>query len=416
MTRVWYFFLLVFASLSCSDDNSSTQAEPTLLHKLVNDVATDMFDLGFIVDTSQLKIEIKNRAEMNALFKDINEDSRLHVKSENLDESASRLAFYDPNSKTLVFQAQSAKKISPGYLAHELAHVYQDQKWGLENIWSTYREDPSREQFSIAQFTIEGHAELARQAYEQKQADSSVEIADLSVQLGRMYENECLICDFTQAPANLPYAFGLRFLLHQYRAGGWASVEELFQKLPRSSEQIIHPTKYKNDTPKILKLPVWRDNYSRSRLVQNGSMGEAYLLTKLLTLGVDRNDAFKSSSGWDGDIAHLYRSHDNQEVFIWRIAFDREVDALQLVSALKMLNLDHQVKHHGRVVDWIITKDPILEKKLRAFMNRYPQHVEPIAKDQHSTEMIEAKARKEPAMYLNSNKKNKIALDPMDGQ
>lgn len=415
MTRVWYSFLLAISSLSCSDEGGLPD-EPTVLHKLVNDVARDMYDLGFLVDTSDLNIQVKNREEMVELFKEINEGSRSHVKGENLDESASRLAFYDPNTKTIVFQAHSLDKISAGYLAHELAHVYQDQKWGLENIWSSYREDPSREQFSIAQYTIEGHAELAREAFEQKQADSKKEVADLTVELGRMYENECLICDFKQAPENLPYSFGLRFLLHQYRNGGWPSVEELFEKLPRSSEQIIHPSKYKKDIPKILTLPEWKDNYAPSNLLQNGSMGEAFLITKLLSLGADRNDAFRSSSGWDGDTAQLYRTKDGDEVFVWRIAFDRELDALQLVNTLRNLNIGDQVKHSNGIVDWIITKNPILKKKLRAFMNKHPQHLSPIANDQQSTEMIEAKAKTKHWMYLNLSKKTKIALVPMDDE
>ncbi len=399
MERVFFYIVLALVFSSCTENQEEAiyPDETTSLTALVNNVGAQMGLLGFAVATDKIAVQVKSKAEMMAMFQEISDESRQEVKEykafgpsfeSELNDAGSRLAFYDPNSKTIVLQAGALHKISKGYLAHELAHVYQDQKWGLENIWRFYRAKPSRELFNITQYLIEGHAELARQAYEQKQAINSRTVSGLSLNLGKVFDAECVFCDTNQSTANLPYSVGLRFLLHQYRSGGWDGVENFFNRLPSSSEQIIHPDKLKIDSPKTLKLPEWHDEDQPTQLIVDGTMGEAYLLTKLLSLGVEKSEAFTCASGWDGDIAHIYRTEKGEEVFAWRIIFDRQVDAEQLTETLHKINLSRQNMRNGRVVDWIMSDNAILEAKVRIFMSKHPQFSEQVWSDGQSVKSL----------------------------
>lgn len=424
MKRVFSYIVLALMSSSCTETKGeiSIADETTLLTALVKDVGAQMAGIGFPVSTDKIEVKVSSPHEMLSLFKDINEESRQEVKNYTAfapsledelknDDAVSRLAFYDPNTETIVFQAGASKKISAGYLAHELAHVYQDQKWGLENTWRFYRAHPSREMFNITQYIIEGHAELARHAYEQSLATNPVTMSDLSVGLGKVFESECVVCDSNQSVANLPYSMGLRFLLHQYRSGGWKLVEDFFNQLPLSSEQIIHPKKLKKDNPKILKLPQWQDKELPAQVVLDGPMGEAYLLTKLLSLGVQKTEAFTSASGWDGDIAHLYRTKNGDEALVWRIVFDRDIDAQQLSDTLRNLKEPQENMRIGRVVDWVITDSPVLEAKLRIFMSKNPQYLEAVLGDQKG-ETTELGANKDQAMYFTTPLRMRIVIGP----
>jgi len=256
--------------------------------------------------------------------------------------------------------------------------------------------------FNITQFIIEGHAELVREAYEQSEApDSLTELKRAN--LAKISENNCLVCDGIDSTANLPYSLGMRFLLDNFRDGGWELVEGFFETLPSSTEQIIHPNKLKEDEPTPLNLPIWHDDGLRTELILNSSLGEAFLLTKLMDMDIAHEIAFQTASGWDGDIAQLYKTEDGQEVLLWRILFDRIVDAKQLETAVRNKVRPGELFRLGRVVDWIIGENQELIKKLRIFLSQNAITIEPDLNDEKSTIKQEILIRKDivslPAPY-----------------
>lgn len=394
MRQSMAIIFVVITLLSCDNaDHSDAGRERAALLAMVHDVTDHMREMGFPIDVSVVNIDVKSHDDMTATFNRLSDESKQEVKevtpfgpSKKTERVATaRLAFYDPNSKTIVFMRGARNYLTPGYLAHELAHVYQDQKWNFNSIWKPYQENPSRELFNITQFVVEGHAELVRQTYEQKFAKDALTEFSLSASLGNITENDCLICDKNHIPANLPYSVGLRFLLQKHRNGGWPLVEKFFEELPSSSEQIIHPNKHRLDEPTALSLPTWTNDEKNPQLSLNGSLGEAFLLTKLLNMGVKSNVALESASGWDGDIAQLYRTDDGKEALVWRLLFDRVIDAKQLETALRPLTKPSEIFRVGRVVDWIITNNHDLKKELRLFLSKNPTRVESNLSDERTT-------------------------------
>lgn len=425
MLRVFIVCLAQLFLVGCEETKpGSYQTEELLLKALVYEIGVEMGKAGFLVNTKEVKVRVESKPRMKEIFNNLSEISRTEIKNEHLvsestkalekDDSA-RLAFYDANSKTIIFAGGSVGEISPAYIAHELAHVYQDQKWGLENIWQPYQKEPSREMFNITQYMVEGHAEMAKEAYEQMKAKDLVELSDLTVNLGRVFDSECVLCDDTEAAQSLPYSLGLRFLLHQYKKGGWAAAEKFIEVLPSSSEQIIHPAKLKDDLPRKVSLPFWEDKNHPGSLSLNGVMGQAFLLEKLLKLGLPKSEAFTSSSGWDGDIAHFYLFEDGSEAMVWRIIFDRDEDAQQLENSLRKVKLSKEVMRVGRTIDWISTKNSLIEAKLRIFLSKNPILLPEIQLDEVSTKKVEEEVLdevKSDSMFFNPPKRTRLVIEP----
>jgi len=415
-----FLSIILFSSLSNCDEAAVAdpiRREMAILKNMVQKVSLELTALGFKVDPSYINIDIKDAKSMATVFNKISNDSKREIKlhtpfgpqDSGFDDGArSRLAFYDPNSKTIVFLKGASKHLSKGYLAHELTHVYQDQKWGFDNIWRPYQQNPSKELFNITQFIIEGHAELVRQGYEQKQSLETKKL--VSESLGKISENDCLVCDKEQSTANLPYFLGLRFLLQQYRNGGWPLVERFFENLPSSTEQIIHPNKHRIDLPTEISLAAWTDDNKPTELVQNGSLGEAFLLTKLLNLGIKRSTAFESASGWDGDIAQLYKTPDGEDALAWRIIFDRPLDAEQLESALKDVTKPGEIIRMGRVMDWIISDSEELKDGLRIFLSTNQTELPANIQDEKTTIEQEIAIKNDADVWSNKDPESGVAI------
>lgn len=402
MRSILPYLLLTFAWLSCDGSKKSAiTMEEEQLRRFVVSVSEDMKLIGFSIDVSSIDVIVKDARSMAAMFNTISNDARrevndypsggsmppLDMKDEQISQNESnvRLAFYDPNSKAIVFKQGSFDQLTRGYLAHELAHVYEDQQWGFQKIWHPYHAHPSRELFNVTQYIIEGHAELVRYAYEQAFTKRMDEKKAISVTLGKIVENDCVPCHSKESSATLPYSFGMRFLVKQYKDGGWAQVENLLLNLPLSTEQVLHENKYESDTPVKLSLPYWPEQAGQSQIILNGSMGEAFLLARLLKMPIDAEQAFLAASGWDGDVAQLYRFTDGREIFIWRIAFDRIEDAQQLDVLIKQ-TFDGEAVRHGQMIDWIITDNAKLKRSARQFLSEHQGHVVPVLKDQLSTD------------------------------
>ncbi len=58
-----------------------------------------------------------------------------------------------------------------------------------------------------------------------------------------------------QALQQWPYTAGTAFIQARYSDGGTAAVNEALRHLPVSTEQILHPERYPNDTPQPLDVP-----------------------------------------------------------------------------------------------------------------------------------------------------------------
>ncbi|HEY5958156.1 MAG TPA: hypothetical protein VIV60_16445, partial [Polyangiaceae bacterium] len=179
------------------------------------------------------------------------------------------IAYYDHISKSLYIRDDADARMLnlESLIAHELVHAYQDQaQGGLDAFIRDNRS--SLDALRAAHGVLEGQAVVMGAGVEWFQRGVSVDrmdpdLADTSV--GRLAAGESF---------SIVYEAGRRFVLMRYRDGGWPSVFDAFRHPPTSTEQLLHPEKFRRDLPTALALPATPRALQRFPIVFDGVVGE----------------------------------------------------------------------------------------------------------------------------------------------
>ncbi|MFQ5998484.1 MAG: hypothetical protein ACE5KO_04180 [Candidatus Bathyarchaeia archaeon] len=211
---------------------------------------------------------------------------------------------------------------SAGTLAHEITHILQ-----MRNLPTL---DPQLFDEKHAWLAlIEGDADLT--------SDELARIEGLSSRLRIPRASEAGLLDVSLDPLTqvffFPYRFGPDFVEHAFESGGWPAVDELYQRPPTSTEQLLHDEKYlAKENPKPvaveLKLP------SEWTLEGSDRMGEYFLLI-LLASKIQVESAVSAAAGWGGDNMTLFRNQDSTLV-AWKIVWDTREDAIEFNDAFRI--------------------------------------------------------------------------------
>lgn len=211
-------------------------------------------------------------------------------------------------------------------LVHEFTHALQDQYSDLDAL-SESREDDWDASLALSH-AVEGEAVAMEAAYE-----------------GFSWR---LVSCFTIPPVTgggIPYVIR-RDLMTWYEdgycfidavksalPGGAAGV---FERLPVSTEQVLHPQKYlAGETPIPVSLPPLAGALGEGWSVVEGSTLGEYALQNLLVLGLpaQRPRVQDAAAGWGGDAWRLY-GRDGSRLLQATVAWDSPGDAQQFFLAL----------------------------------------------------------------------------------
>jgi hypothetical protein len=127
-----------------------------------------------------------------------------------------------------------------------------------------------------------------------------------------------------------PYVDGLSFTHALRRDGGWAAVDAAWKSLPLSSEQVLHPEKYKSrEPPETVPMPPGPPGGPEAVLFHDVLGEQALRIT--FEEWVPRGTAVDAAAGWGGDQVAVFSAGEQRAVAI-RLRFDDEKEA---VSALE---------------------------------------------------------------------------------
>ena len=125
-----------------------------------------------------------------------------------------------------------------------------------------------------------------------------------------------------------PYQAGAAFVSSVQRTPGiWRQVNQIYARPPVSTEQILHPTKYKaGEDPILVSLPAGTSLVQEGwEVVMEDVFGEFLLRTDLET-GLPRLQSIRAASGWGGDRFRLLKDDSGGRalaaVFVWDTAID----------------------------------------------------------------------------------------------
>jgi hypothetical protein len=122
---------------------------------------------------------------------------------------------------------------------------------------------------------------------------------------------------------NFSYDFGFEFVWYLYQRDKWNSVNQVYQNLPVSSEQILHPEKYlAGERPVEVTNPSFAEALGEGWIqTTNDVLGEwtTYLLLGYgaeVSAQLDDDTAKEAARGWGGDHYEVYHNLTTNETVL----------------------------------------------------------------------------------------------------
>ncbi len=249
-------------------------------------------------------------------------------------------AFYDYNKKRLFILDSTGEGMEQRVaLVHELAHALADQHHPLGKY--LHKGSPDDDAATARQAVMEGQATWLTWAYVSKRNGGKAEVsADLIDQLTKTLGSDSPEFPvFTKAPLYMresltfPYNEGLRFQDAVYRKLGRAAFDQVFERAPASTQQILHPETYLEDKkpsePEApdLEKAIGKDAAKEYRVLADGSLGE-FDFSMLLRQYVDEKQGIEAASHWRGGAYKVYESkRDRHTVLTFKSEWDSPIAA-----------------------------------------------------------------------------------------
>ena len=231
---------------------------------------------------------------------------------------------YSPDDKTM-YLIGTAAVFGPDEqvtFAHEFTHSLQDQYYDLNKLMPKHTDNDDRSE--AVQALVEGDAVLIQRLWAQS-ALSPTELAQLGQSGGdsKLFQAP----NFIREQLLFPYGDGFNFVRQSYQAGGARAVDEVFRTPPDSTEQILHPDKYRaHEKPVPVSVPDLSGQLGQGwRQINQNTLGEM-AIRLMLTEYTDANRAVRAAAGWGGDRWSLLEK-DGRQALVLETVWDTPTDA-----------------------------------------------------------------------------------------
>jgi hypothetical protein len=272
---------------------------------------------------------------------------------------AELLGFYEPREKTMFLGGDLHGQELDATLWHELVHALQDQHYGLGKllVWS----DDAGDWQGAVHALAEGDATSAM--VDGLFADRGMRAPDLpdsmmDLQSALSAGTVGQVPPIVKRSVEAPYLDGLAFVNALRRRGGWAAVAAAWQRLPASTEQILHLDKYDSAEPPEPLPALPPSALGPTRVVYSDVYGEETLRI-LFEEWMPARAAREAASGWAGDRVSTF-SDGAQISVAWHIRYDNEAAALVGLHAFARGALapeDQPVDARGRLSEFVSAAD-----------------------------------------------------------
>lgn len=245
--------------------------------------------------------------------------------------------FYRPDTTTLyvVSRGDTLSGLDKVTFAHEYTHALQDGHFpDVFDVSATLLEESDQ---GLARAAItEGDATLAM-TYWMLPNLTPDDLQDV-LESGSDPESAAIL---ERTPAILregllfPYEAGAMFLQPIQAEAGWAGVDAMYEAMPVSTEQVLHPEKYEaGEAPIEVTVDdiaagmgdIWSEDLQ-------DTFGEFQTGVWLRESGLDAEAAAAASAGWGGDRLALVSGEDGGWALVWRTTWDTNNDAREFQVA-----------------------------------------------------------------------------------
>lgn len=221
--------------------------------------------------------------------------------------------FYEPKNGTMYLASDLRGLEAEATLAHELVHALQDQSWDLRTR-SVYRPGKGDETLALA-CLAEGDATSVMMDFilgdQGKSAlDLPEEVVREMMASGMNGQGIQNVPHILRTSLVAPYIDGLSFVQALRRKGGWAAVDQAWETLPTTTEQILHVAKWESHEPAlVVPAPTGTALGADWKKVDEDTFGELGLALAFGEWAGDEQ-ARRAAAGWGGDRSAIYTKGD----------------------------------------------------------------------------------------------------------
>ncbi|MDT5269515.1 MAG: hypothetical protein QOH49_1701 [Acidobacteriota bacterium] len=249
-------------------------------------------------------------------------------------------ATYSPLDKQVLLVTERGGPRDSGLLTHEFVHALQDQHFDLLRMLLARPMSFDREEAAFA--LVEGDAVSVERRVTQGDLWARKSIEDLTREEDERYSSYRKgIGAFFPALLTETFIFryrdGLHFVETLRRARPAVSLDEVFQRPPQSSEQVLHPEKYlSGESPREVEIDLEGFADEGWRATATTPLGEIGV-RGLLMAGVTADEARRAAAGWGGDRSFVFEREGRAPLFVWRTVWDTPRDAQEFFRAYNLM-------------------------------------------------------------------------------
>ncbi len=242
------------------------------------------------------------------------------------------LGYYDPNTKRMVVVSDSGEptELTASQeltFAHETVHALQDQHFDLVTLQD--QANAANSDTSLALIALpEGDATFFEQLYATSDAEFLKRLLDeyQSMDMPEILQTAPPIFIET---LYFPYDQGGTFVNAIYKDGGWEAVDKVYADPPISTEQVLHPDKYRDGE---MPVTVTISDPSAAlgsdwEVLDTDTFGEFQIGIILNTSdSISDEEAQDAAAGWGGD-RYVVVGNADETAIAWQTTWDSEDDA-----------------------------------------------------------------------------------------
>jgi hypothetical protein len=251
-------------------------------------------------------------------------------------------ATYSPLDKQVLLVSEGPRGVfkDEALLTHEFVHALQDQHFDLLRLLVARPFDFDRTEalFALVEgdaMSVERRMQLgetwARLRPEEMARREEERFAPYRRGIGSLFPpllTETFI---------FRYRDGLRFVEAMRRAKPSVSSDQIFRRLPASSEQVLHPEKYAADErPREVFISLEGFESEGWRPKASTPLGEIGVRGVLMA-GVSAEEAARAAAGWGGDRSFLFEREGRAPLFVWQTVWDGAADAQEFYRSFNDL-------------------------------------------------------------------------------
>jgi hypothetical protein len=238
---------------------------------------------------------------------------------------------YDPEAREFYLADWIDITAQQPVIVHELTHALQDQHFDLRRL-SRWPDGDGDARFAVHSL-VEGDATVAMSHYLVRNPEAAAAFM-------RWVQDTPKMPVLEGAPRALrdsllfPFNQGSQFAAALYARGGWKAVSAAYERLPQSTEQILHVEKYDaREAPVAVTLPdvasLLGTGWKRLHSDVSGEWSYYVLLDQFLA---SPGESRRAAAGWGGDRLDIYRGPDGSLVS-QRTVWDTQDDAREFLDA-----------------------------------------------------------------------------------